>query len=69
MVVDQNAVEVKAGDMVFVPRWAVHQSQNSGDTEMVILAVTDFGLTSKAYIGDYNKTARMQQVMEVARNL
>lgn len=69
VVVDGRAVEVKAGDVVFVPRWAMHQSQNSGNTEMVILAVTDFGLTGKAYVGDYNRTARMRNAMEVAESL
>ena len=37
--------------------------------EMVILAVTDFGLTRKAYIGDYNKTARMRNAMDVAQSV
>lgn len=69
VVVDSSTVEVKAGDVVFVPRWAMHQSQNSGDTEMVILAVTDFGLTGKAYVGDYNRTARMKNAMQVAESL
>jgi len=69
VVVENCAIEVKPGDVVFVPRWAVHQSQNGGDTEMVILAVTDFGLTSRAYVGDYNKTARMKNAIEVARSL
>ena len=64
VVVDNSIVEVKAGDVVFVPRWAMHQSQNRGDTEMVILAVTDFGLTGKAYVGDYNRTARMKNASE-----
>ncbi|MFY9572664.1 MAG: iron-containing redox enzyme family protein [Blastocatellia bacterium] len=69
VVVENSAVEVKPGDVVFVPRWAMHQSQNTGDTEMVILAVTDFGLTGRAYVGDYNKTARIKNAIEVARNL
>ena len=69
VVVDNSAVEVKPGDVVFVPRWATHQSQNSGDADMVILAVTDFGLTGRAYVGDYHKTARMKNAMEVARSL
>jgi len=64
ILVDNSVVEVKAGDVVFVPRWAMHQSQNSGNTEMVILAVTDFGLTGKAYVGDYNRTARMKNASE-----
>jgi mannose-6-phosphate isomerase-like protein (cupin superfamily)/pyrroloquinoline quinone (PQQ) biosynthesis protein C len=69
VIVDNNEIEVKTGDVVFVPRWAMHQSQNSGNTEMVILAVTDFGLTGKAYVGDYHKTARMKNSIEIAKNL
>jgi mannose-6-phosphate isomerase-like protein (cupin superfamily)/pyrroloquinoline quinone (PQQ) biosynthesis protein C len=69
VVVDNSVVEVQAGDVVFVPRWAMHQSQNSGNTEMVILAVTDFGLTGKAYVGDYTRTARMKNANEVAPRL
>jgi mannose-6-phosphate isomerase-like protein (cupin superfamily)/pyrroloquinoline quinone (PQQ) biosynthesis protein C len=69
VIVDNSEIEVKSGDVVFVPRWAMHQSQNSGNTEMVILAVTDFGLTGKAYVGDYHKTARMKSAIEVVQNL
>jgi pyrroloquinoline quinone (PQQ) biosynthesis protein C/quercetin dioxygenase-like cupin family protein len=60
VLVNDAVIEVKAGDMVFVPRWAMHQSQNIGNTEMTILAVTDFNLTGRAYIGNYLKTARMK---------
>jgi pyrroloquinoline quinone (PQQ) biosynthesis protein C/quercetin dioxygenase-like cupin family protein len=69
VVVDNVSIGVNAGDVIFVPRWAVHQSQNTGNSEMLILAVTDFGLTCKAYIGDYNKTARMRKAMEVAQSV
>jgi gentisate 1,2-dioxygenase len=65
VMIDDHAVEVTTGDIVLVPRWAMHQSQNHGLTEMVILAVTDFGLTGKAYVGDYNKTARMSRAGNV----
>ena len=69
VVVDDCVIEVKAGDVVSVPRWAMHQTQNTGSTEMVMLAVTDFGLTGKAYVGDYNKTARMKNAIEAAKGL
>src|SRR5262245_22762956 len=59
VLINETAIEVAPGDMVFVPRWAMHQSQNLGETEMTILAVTDYGLTGNAYIGNYLKTARM----------
>jgi mannose-6-phosphate isomerase-like protein (cupin superfamily) len=50
---------MSVGDVAFVPRWIFHQSRNtSADTEMVILAITDFGFTS-AVLGDYDKRTRM----------
>jgi mannose-6-phosphate isomerase-like protein (cupin superfamily)/pyrroloquinoline quinone (PQQ) biosynthesis protein C len=59
ILIDNRSIEVIAGDIVFVPRWCVHQSQNTGDVEMQILAITDFGLTSKV-LGDYDRQTRMQ---------
>ena len=61
VMVDDRWIAVEPGSCVFVPRWAVHQSQNQGDTEMVILAITDFYLTGKAFVGDYESTARMKR--------
>jgi quercetin dioxygenase-like cupin family protein/pyrroloquinoline quinone (PQQ) biosynthesis protein C len=61
VMVDDRWIAVEPGSCVFVPRWAVHQSQNQSDTEMVILAITDFYLTGKAFVGDYESTARMKR--------
>lgn len=60
------AVDVQAGDMAFVPRWVLHQTENLGDEEMVLLAVTDYGLTGKAFIGDYDRTARRKRGLDEA---
>ncbi|MBE7384743.1 MAG: iron-containing redox enzyme family protein [Leptolyngbya sp. SIO1E4] len=57
--IDRKPHDIEVDDIVFVPRWAVHQVKNTGDTTLVILAITDFGLTSKAFMGNYLKTARM----------
>lgn len=47
------------GGLAFVPRWVFHQSKNLSPTaELVILAITDFGLT-KAVLGDYDKRTRL----------
>lgn len=59
--VDKTEIDVKKGDSVFVPRWCVHQTKNLGRSEMVILAITDFYLTGKALVGNYNSTARMKK--------
>lgn len=52
VLVDDRTLAVRAGDTVLVPRWALHQTQNTGNAEMRFLAVTDFGLTERAYLGD-----------------
>lgn len=64
VIVNDGEVAVAPGDIVFVPRWAFHQTQNAGTDELVFLAVTDFGLTGKAFIGDYLRTARLTQRKE-----
>jgi quercetin dioxygenase-like cupin family protein len=60
VLIDKQLIDVSAGDTIFIPRWCVHQSQNTGDREMRILAVTDFGLTSSV-LGDYDSNTRLKQ--------
>ena len=62
VIVDNFENPVKPGDFAFIPRWCNHQSVNTGDTELVFLAVADFGLTGKSFVGNYLKTARMKRV-------
>jgi quercetin dioxygenase-like cupin family protein/pyrroloquinoline quinone (PQQ) biosynthesis protein C len=52
VLIDDRVLPVRAGDSVLVPRWAMHQTQNLGTTEMRFLAVTDFRLSQRAFIGD-----------------
>ena len=52
---------LRTGDVAFVPRWIFHQTRNtSSTTELVILAITDFGLT-QAVLGDYDRRTRLAQ--------
>lgn len=60
VIVDQYENQVKPGDFAFIPRWCNHQSVNTGDKDLVFLAVADFGLTGKSFVGNYLKTARMK---------
>ncbi len=60
VVVDQFENSVKPGDFAFIPRWCNHQSINTGNSDLVFLAVADFGLTGKSFVGNYLKTARMK---------
>lgn len=60
VVVDQFENPVKPGDFAFIPRWCNHQSINTGSSDLVFLAVADFGLTGKSFVGNYLKTARMK---------
>lgn len=59
VLVGDFTVDVGPGDTVFVPRWAMHQTQNTGDQSMELLAVTDYGLTRHAFLGDHLRTTRM----------
>jgi quercetin dioxygenase-like cupin family protein/pyrroloquinoline quinone (PQQ) biosynthesis protein C len=59
VVVGDRVVSVQTGDTVFVPRWTFHQSCNKGDEDLVLLAITDFGLTS-AVLGDYDRGTRLR---------
>jgi mannose-6-phosphate isomerase-like protein (cupin superfamily)/pyrroloquinoline quinone (PQQ) biosynthesis protein C len=52
VVVDDRTLPVKPGDTVLVPRWALHQTQNTGGVEMRFLAVTDYRFTERAFLGD-----------------
>lgn len=59
VLVGDFTVDVGPGDTVFVPRWAMHQTQNTGDQSMELLAVTDYGMTRHAFLGDHLRTTRM----------
>jgi mannose-6-phosphate isomerase-like protein (cupin superfamily) len=55
ILVGSTWVPMKAGDAVFAPRWAMHQTHNTGNTELVLLAITDYYLTHQVYVGAYDK--------------
>jgi mannose-6-phosphate isomerase-like protein (cupin superfamily) len=58
--IDEHRFPVNPGDVVFIPRWCMHQSVNESSEDMVFLAVADFGLTGKSFVGNYLKTARQK---------
>ncbi|NOU51362.1 cupin domain-containing protein [Pseudoalteromonas sp. JBTF-M23] len=43
--VDEQEIKVAAGDLAYVPRWYDHYTQNTGDTPLKVLALTDYGFT------------------------
>jgi pyrroloquinoline quinone (PQQ) biosynthesis protein C/mannose-6-phosphate isomerase-like protein (cupin superfamily) len=51
VLVDEKAVDVQEGDVVFIPRWTPHQTVNTGDTELSIVALTDYNLTRRVFEG------------------
>ncbi len=55
ILVGETWVKVKPGDAVFSPRWAIHQTHNTGTEELVLIAITDYYLTSQVYVGKYDK--------------
>lgn len=61
VLVDEFENIVNPGDFAFIPRWSNHQSINTGEVDLVFLAVADFGLTGKSFMGNYLKTARLKE--------
>jgi len=45
--IGSKVVDLTPGAMVYVPRWVDHHSENTGDTPLKVLAITDFGLTRR----------------------
>jgi len=54
-----EVLSLNTGDVDRVPRWVVHQAFTTPSHEgLLILAITDFGLTS-AVLGDYDHRTRL----------
>lgn len=45
--IDDEMIFISAGDVIHIPRWYYHQTCNTSDKLLKILAVTDFYLTNK----------------------
>lgn len=60
ILVGQEIVPLTKGDVVCVARWVIHQSRNTSEQDdLVILAITDFGLTS-GVLGNYDARTRLK---------
>ena len=60
ILVGTETVRLHRGGIAFAPRWIVHQSRNvSAEQELLLLAITDFGLTSSV-LGDYDRQTRLR---------
>jgi mannose-6-phosphate isomerase-like protein (cupin superfamily) len=45
--IDDTVISIKAGDLIYVPRWSQHQTRNTGTEELQFFAITDYGLTRR----------------------
>lgn len=61
ILVEEKVIKVSAGEGVFVPRWADHQTKNTGTSPLVFLGVTDFNLTKK-FPGNTEHSARKKKI-------
>ncbi|CAK6691783.1 iron-containing redox enzyme family protein [Synechococcus sp. CBW1107] len=58
--IGNSFITLEPGGTACVPRWVVHQCRNrSASHELVLLAITDFALTS-AVLGDYDARTRLK---------
>lgn len=58
ILVNEKVIHAKSGDMVFVPRWASHQTRNTGAETLKMIAVTDYNLTRRLFLDDSAQTPR-----------
>lgn len=60
ILVGSERVRLCRGGIACAPRWIVHQSRNvSSEQELLLLAITDFGLT-RSILGDYDRQTRLR---------
>ena len=60
VLIGDKRIPVRKGDVAFVTRWLFHQTSNTGEVDLVVLAITDFGFTS-AVLGDYDRRTRLSE--------
>lgn len=58
VVVGEHEFHVKSGDIVFVPRWIPHQTQNPNSKDFKYFAITDYGFT-KSFPANSESVYRM----------
>jgi mannose-6-phosphate isomerase-like protein (cupin superfamily)/pyrroloquinoline quinone (PQQ) biosynthesis protein C len=61
VIIENYCLSIKAGDIVFVPRWLKHQTRNSGNEELRFFAVTDYGFT-KCFPGNNESIYRLNKI-------
>jgi len=60
MIINKHVITLEERSVAFVPRWVVHQTRNtSTENPLLLLAITDFGLTSSV-LGDYDSNTRLK---------
>jgi mannose-6-phosphate isomerase-like protein (cupin superfamily) len=56
ILIGEQWLPFQAGDAVFAPRWAMHQTHNTGSGELIMYAITDYYLSHTAFIGAASTT-------------
>lgn len=60
IIIDHQVMPLELGCVAYVPRWVVHQCRNtSSEAPLMLLAITNFGLTS-AVLGNYDAKTRLK---------
>lgn len=60
IIIDKQVITLEEYSVAYVPRWVVHQTRNtSAESPLLVLAITDFGLTSSV-LGDYDAKTRLK---------
>lgn len=60
VIIGDQHIAVKSGDIVLVPRWIEHQTRNTSQEELRFFAITDYGFT-KRFPGNNESVYRMDK--------
>lgn len=60
--IDKSSLEIHSGDIVYVPRWVLHQTINLTNSELKILAITDYGLTGLFKENQHKTYRRLKKI-------
>jgi pyrroloquinoline quinone (PQQ) biosynthesis protein C/mannose-6-phosphate isomerase-like protein (cupin superfamily) len=63
ILVGNARLPAERGDVIYIPRWAMHQTRNTGNAPLRLLAVTDYNLTRRLFRDATARTPR-----QVAQN-
>lgn len=66
--IEAKQTDINVGDVIFVPRWLEHRTDNTGKSDMLLMAITDSKLISK-FTQETDRSYRNKSVNDVTKSV